>query len=182
MKGDDIDLDAGEYVLGTLDEPRRRQFAEALARDPNLQTLVKDWERRIGSLDHNVTPVQPPPDLWDKVDAALDRSPAGSMTLRAGEGQWQTLGEGVEKKTLYRDPDAGTESYLLRLAPGARCPAHHHAMIEECVVMEGELRIGDLHVAKGDYHIAVPGSDHPDVWSDVGTLLYIRGAPHEHAT
>ena len=181
MTGDDIDLDAGEYVLGTLDESRRQQFVEALARDPELQALVDGWEQRLGSLDPNVAPVQPPSDLWDKVDAALDRSPAGSITLRAGAGEWETLGDGVEKKRLYRDPDAGTESYLLRFAPGARRPAHNHAMIEECVVMEGDLWIGDLRVMTGDYHVALPGSDHPEVWSDGGALVYIRGAPRKHA-
>lgn len=67
---------------------------------------------------------------------------------------------------------------MLRLAPGAVVRGHLHPADEECVVLEGSLRIGsDLVLGQGDYHVAASGSVHEDVTTETGALLYIRGAP-----
>ena len=172
------DTQAAEYVLGTLDLEARRHFAEQISDDPSLQELVDAWEQRLGALEHGVTPVDPPAGLWKKIEAAVNEAPAKppfGITMRENEGQWEVVLEGVEKKLLFTDPAAGTESYLLRVAPRTRVPAHHHERAEECLVLEGDLFIGDLRLAAGDYHLALPGSDHPDAWTESGTLVYIRG-------
>lgn len=88
---------------------------------------------------------------------------------------------GVEKKLLIYDPEARTESYLLRLAPGARLPRHAHDKLEECMMIEGEAMIGDLRLVAGDYHAIKPGQDHPEVVTETGALAYIRGEVREAA-
>ncbi len=46
-------------------------------------------------------------------------------------------------------------------------------------MLEGEFMLGDLRLSAGDYHVAHPGSDHPDAWTEIGVLVYIRGDIHE---
>ncbi len=178
MTQEDREVLVAEYVLGTLDSESRQRMDEDLPRDPALRESVDAWEQRLARLDQGIAPVEPPPGLWAKIEAALDKPPAGGdfgITMRENEGQWEVLLEGVEKKLLFSDPAAGTESYLLRVAPRTRVPAHHHERAEECLVLEGDLIIDDLRLAAGDYHLALPGSDHPDAWTESGTLVYIRG-------
>ncbi len=178
MTQKDKEVLAAEYVLGTLDSESRQRMENDLPRDPALRESVHAWEQRFARLDQGIAPVEPPPSLWAKIEAALDKPPAGvdfGITMRENEGEWEVLLEGVEKKLLFTDPAAGTESYLLRVAPRTRVPAHHHDRAEECLVLEGKFFIGDLRLAAGDYHLALPGSDHPDAWTESGTLVYIRG-------
>ena len=65
-------------------------------------------------------------------------------------------------------------SILLRMAPGSSLPAHFHEDDEECVVLEGRVRIGDVRVSAGDYHLALSGSRHGELQSDSGALLFLR--------
>lgn len=106
--------------------------------------------------------------------AAEAKSPY--TTVRAGEDGWETVAPGVQRKVL--SAQAQGQPSLWRLAPGGRVPGHRHDADEECLVLEGTVRIGrDLVLHAGDYHLAPRGSDHPQVSSDDGALVYLRGAP-----
>lgn len=105
---------------------------------------------------------------------------AQHLTVRTGAGDWQPLLEGIECKVLREDE--ASMSYLLRLAPGATLPAHRHEADEECVVLEGELRIGEqLIVQAGDYHLAKAGLLHAPITSDTGAVIFLRGTPPDSA-
>jgi quercetin dioxygenase-like cupin family protein len=68
-------------------------------------------------------------------------------------------------------------SYLLRLAPGASLPPHRHALDEECLVLEGTLRVGShTEVHAGGFHLAHRGALHPTVSTVTGATIYLRGA------
>jgi anti-sigma factor ChrR (cupin superfamily) len=92
-------------------------------------------------------------------------------------GEWRQLLPGVRMKTLSLDQRA----ILLELAPGASLPVHRHHEDEECVVLRGEARQGDIIVRQGDYHLARAGSRHGAVRSATGALLYLRGVPVGHS-
>lgn len=64
----------------------------------------------------------------------------------------------------------------MRVAPGSTYPSHVHKIDEECLVLEGELRFGDLALQAGDFHLARAGHQHPPATSPKGCLLYISGA------
>ncbi|NKB49407.1 MAG: cupin domain-containing protein [Alphaproteobacteria bacterium] len=169
---------AAEYVLGTLDGDARRRFAEALARDPKLRARVADWERRLNGLGQGAAAVEPSAGLWANIDGALDALATerpSSVTIHAGEGAWEQLAEGIEKKTLYFDEMARSESYLLRVAPGAQLPSHKHRATEECIVLEGSFDIGDIHLKPGDFHVMEADTRHPVIYSAQGGVAYIRG-------
>jgi quercetin dioxygenase-like cupin family protein len=99
------------------------------------------------------------------------------VTVRAEDGQWQPFGPGLTLKVLHEA--GGVMSYLLRLAPGAVLPPHRHPMDEECVVLEGALRIGELEVAAGGFHLGRQDVLHMPIVSEHGALIYLRGAPPE---
>jgi quercetin dioxygenase-like cupin family protein len=111
--------------------------------------------------------------LRERVLARVRAAPA-MVTIRAGEGRWQPFLPKVEIKVL-READ-GYLNYLMRLEAGARVPAHDHPMDEECLVLEGEINIGDLVVRAGDYHVAPRGVHHGVLESRAGALLFLRSA------
>lgn len=104
---------------------------------------------------------------------------ARHLTVRADEGQWQPFGPGLSLKVLHESD--GVMSYLVRLAPGAVLPPHRHPMDEECVVLEGALRIGDLEVGAGGFHLGRQDVLHMPIVSDGGALIFLRGAPPDMA-
>ncbi|MBI1805019.1 MAG: cupin domain-containing protein [Ignavibacteriae bacterium] len=88
---------------------------------------------------------------------------------------WQETGvEGVQLKMLFTDTINNVMSVLVRMAPGASYPSHRHAHTEECLVLEGDLRIGDsLVLHAGDYQRADENSVHLKHWTEKGCLLYV---------
>jgi anti-sigma factor ChrR (cupin superfamily) len=92
--------------------------------------------------------------------------------VRRDEG-WHSLGKRMQVKVLHDD---GTSlSWLLKLLPGGGLPVHDHADgAEECMVLEGSVRINGEVFSAGDYQIALPGSVHQEVFSDAGSLIYLR--------
>lgn len=115
----------------------------------------------------------------DLAAAWLPGSGGNPITLRADEGEWRDIAPGVQTKFLWRGADA--QSMLLRLHPGARVAAHAHPVDEECLMLDGEAFFGDTLLRAGDYQLAPAGTQHSDVMSDVGALLYVRGAVDDTA-
>jgi anti-sigma factor ChrR (cupin superfamily) len=97
------------------------------------------------------------------------RSTKGLTTIQSDEGEWAPFSPKVKIKVLHRDVD--TQSYLLRLEPGAVVLPHVHGFDEECMVLEG-----DLVVRQGAYHRAPKGVAHDPICSASGALLFLRGA------
>lgn len=98
------------------------------------------------------------------------------VTVHASEHAWHALQEGVTIKVLHEAH--GVMSYLLRLAAGAVLPAHRHPIDEECVVLEGSVRIGtQLVVTAGGLHLAHKDALHAPITTDEGATLFLRGAP-----
>lgn len=69
---DGRDAAAGEYVLGTLDVDDLATFVAVLARDAGLQAAVYAWQDRLLGLSAQAPPVTPRPQLWTRLERALD--------------------------------------------------------------------------------------------------------------
>ena len=67
---EDQEILAAEYVLGTLDADERVQAQALVESDAAFAALVRGWERRLGELQAMVEPVEPPPDVWERIKAA----------------------------------------------------------------------------------------------------------------
>lgn len=168
---------AGEYVLGTLSKEERMEVERAVHSDGTLRAEVGFWETVVAATALSHPPVTPSPELWDRIEAGLDSlPPPGTVSVRVDDGEWVTLGPGVEKKLLHRDTQQGIQSFLLRLKPGAVVPAHDHPKTEECVVLEGDLRMGADVLRAGEYHLAPAGIPHPALTTTGGALVFLRGS------
>lgn len=100
------------------------------------------------------------------------------LTIDSDDGQWQPFLDGITLKVL-REQD-GVLSYLLRLQPGASLPPHRHALDEECIVLEGRLRMGShTEIGAGGYHLAHAGALHATITTDTGATVFVRGAVPE---
>lgn len=97
------------------------------------------------------------------------------LTIRANDdGPWVDILPKVGKKRLHFDLDTDTESYLLRVQPGAVVPSHYHEHNEHCLMLTGDLAFEDLQLNAGDYHLAPKGSRHSISRSIDGALLFIQ--------
>ncbi|MCA1620154.1 MAG: cupin domain-containing protein [Acidobacteria bacterium] len=113
----------------------------------------------------------------------------GFLVLRAGEGEWfPTHDEGVAYKLLYADDARGTLTTLVRMRPGSRIRPHRHLGVEQCLVLEGDVRSGATRMTAGDFNCSLPGSVHEELATDGGALLLIVSperyepvGPHHHA-
>lgn len=61
------DLQAGEYVIGTLPQDERTTFTKLLASDADVRRRVVWWETRLAHLDRDVAPVTPSDAVWQKI-------------------------------------------------------------------------------------------------------------------
>jgi quercetin dioxygenase-like cupin family protein len=99
---------------------------------------------------------------------------AGQRTVRTNDGAWRSVKAGVRAKTLF-DSQHGT-SVLIELAPGASLPPHRHRHLEDGIVLQGSMQMGELDLGPGDYHVSAPGSRHATITSRDGCLTYLRGS------
>lgn len=96
-----------------------------------------------------------------------------ALQLSAVDG-WQPLREGVEICPLQAG--GGAVSLLARFAAGASVPAHPHGIAEECLMVEGELFLGDLLLPEGGFQRAPAGTAHGALVADAPCLLFFHGA------
>lgn len=90
---------------------------------------------------------------------------------------WHAFMPGIQRKVLLERE--GVMSYLLKFDAGAVLPAHRHSMDEECVVIEGVLRVGEQQLPAGSFHAVSMGLLDCESSSDDGCVIYLRGAsPH----
>ena len=100
--------------------------------------------------------------------------PAGTFTIRSADMHWVTVGPGVEVKVLRMDEERNDQTVLIRMQPGASVVGHRHTQQEECLILEGEVTVGDYRLFQGDMHVALPGAVHAPILAPHGALLMIR--------
>ena len=94
-------------------------------------------------------------------------------TEPAQASPWEPLSEGVEIKVLRGV--GGVMSTLARIASGAQVVDHGHILDEECLMLQGDLFLGDILLRPDDYQVAPAGCKHVNSMSDTGALFYFHG-------
>jgi anti-sigma-K factor RskA len=65
---------AAEYALGTLDADERAQVETMMSADKDFTAMVEAWEHKLGVLNQMVGSVEPGPQVWDRIKAAIGHS------------------------------------------------------------------------------------------------------------
>ena len=98
---EEIELQAAEYVLGTLDRDERAAFEALLATSDEAQRAVDAWEQRLAPLAATLDERTPPAAVWPAIERSLDRHdpasdafPIGALALstaelRASRNRWR---------------------------------------------------------------------------------------------
>jgi anti-sigma-K factor RskA len=78
------ELLAAEYALGVLAGADRAAAEQRIARERTFARLVAEWEQRLAPWTAEIVEVAPPPQVWNRIAAAL---PAQAQ----GGGLWHSL-------------------------------------------------------------------------------------------
>jgi len=106
--------------------------------------------------------------LAQRIAGETGREPVPPPAPQWREPDWEQVAPGIECKLLATDGERHRVSMLVRLAPGARYPAHSHAGVEELHLLDGELWIDERKLLPGDYNYGPPGASDERVWSETG--------------
>jgi hypothetical protein len=88
--------------------------------------------------------------------------------------RWARTTPGVEVMGLCGDKQV--VSMLVRFEAGACVSDHHHAIDEDCLLLQGEMFLGDILLRAGDYQLAPASGTHFGETSDVGVTFFFHGA------
>ncbi|HYP57890.1 MAG TPA: anti-sigma factor [Beijerinckia sp.] len=97
----DYDIDAAEYVLGTLSAEERAAFAALVARDASARQALHAWEARLAPLNAAVPEIAPPPAVWDAIEASLDNLPRFTV-LEGGQAADITIAKLQRSRARWR--------------------------------------------------------------------------------
>src|SRR5579875_682352 len=127
---DNPDLLAGEYVLGCLDAEAAAAVVARAAREPELAAAIRAWERRLVPLAEVLPETAPPPELWQRIAAALPPPPLDLALARfrrrlriwqAGAAGALAVAAALAGILLWREPPspvvAPTPRAIATLAP-----------------------------------------------------------------
>jgi anti-sigma factor ChrR (cupin superfamily) len=179
---------AALYALGALEGEEAREFEEHLtAGCAACEAELREFEAVAGDLGVAAPEAQPPADVRARLLALVSGgggesgagvSP-GFLVLRAGEGRWRPTDDaGVSFKLLFADRERGTVTTLVRMEPGSRIRSHRHLGVEQCLVLEGDVRSGPVGMTAGDFNCSMPGSVHEELMTGGGALLLLVSPEH----
>jgi anti-sigma factor ChrR (cupin superfamily) len=169
---EEISAEAALFILEQL-EPEASSRFEARLKDgcEIAQAEYAAFSEVATTLGMMVPPQEPPAGLRDRLMAQItaETPDQGRVLVRSNEGRWAPgPAPGVEIRLLYKK-----RTMLVRLAPGARLPVHHHPYAEQCLVLEGTVSDGETTVGPGDYVLMPAGSTHPELYSETGAIFLI---------
>jgi anti-sigma-K factor RskA len=87
----DDELLAAEYALGVLAGTDRAAAQRLIERDRNFARMVAEWEQRLAPWAGEIAEVQPPPQVWESITAALPAQAPRSANLWESLAFWRSF-------------------------------------------------------------------------------------------
>ncbi|CAN5900190.1 hypothetical protein BH11MYX3_BH11MYX3_11160 [soil metagenome] len=192
------------YALGVLDATEAQVVERAVAADPVLAGELEALQRTAQSM---VTPIEPSPDVHDRLLAALGGGRFEGFSGRLAKlfditadrarellglierpASWEPAGPGLTLVHFAGGPAyAAADCGFVRLAPHAAFPVHSHAGEEVSLILAGTLTdrrtgrmygVGDeVHASQDTEHDVVAGVDEVLYAARATDGIVIAGAP-----
>ncbi|HYZ85646.1 MAG TPA: cupin domain-containing protein [Bryobacteraceae bacterium] len=129
-------------------------------------------------------PVSPPDSVRERllreISKPLQEPLPGIFVVKPDRIDWrQTRFPGVSVKRLYVNEATQYMTTLLKIEPGAQYPSHIHKDVEQCLVLEGTVRIGNIRIGQGDFEYALANTTHDPITTDDGCVLLIISHQHD---
>ena len=130
-----LDALAAAYALGTLSFAARHRLAGQALRDPAISTAIRTWEWRLAALADGMTPVPPPPRVWERIQARLGLagSEASGDVRPQRSGGWSSL-------ALWRGLAVAGFALALALGISLLSPTGERPFESVVVVLAGPMR------------------------------------------
>jgi quercetin dioxygenase-like cupin family protein len=113
--------------------------------------------------------------LLEVIGGMLPFGKDNSRSVFAHEQEaWLPVAAGVEKKILGTADERTSAFY--RFAAGGRLLGQSHGLEQEYMLLAGDAFMDDTLLRAGDYRLAPAGSRHEEIFSDVGAVIFMRGA------
>ena len=183
------------HAMDLLDADAATNLERHLAEGCHVcEQHLKELRDTVAAVSATAPSLVPPAHLRDRVMAAVHTAPCASPVSASGDGawpalrlayppdllivrsndeDWQQVAAGVWAKRLYVDEKRDTVTMLVRMDAGATYGPHRHAGPEQCYVLEGDLRAGELVVSSGDFQCAAEGTVHGTQRTESGCLLLV---------
>ncbi len=180
---------AALYAAGALTPDVAAAFEALLTCNEAARAAYAELQPAVETLLDSVEPVMPDPASRTRLLARLDQeaASAGRRTAqvwrdwdadqplgdelhitRASEADWEETGvPGVRVRKLFVDRERNQFTAMVQMDPGTSYPRHIHDAPEECLVLHGDLHVGDTVMRAGDYQRA-PAHSHHGVQSTEG--------------
>ncbi|HUS07181.1 MAG TPA: cupin domain-containing protein [Bryobacteraceae bacterium] len=177
---DDLRETLALYVFQLLDAAERAAVDAHMAEGCSVCRLELSALRETAALIPQVLEdIKPHPRVKEKLLASIGANstllePIPGIFVLPQSGDWKkTPFKGVWTKTLYVERETGFVTSLLRMDAGSSYPPHYHVGVEQCLVLEGSVRLGEIALRSGDFEYATAGTTHGMVQTDTGCLLMI---------
>lgn len=166
---------AALYVTGAMTPDERRRFDEHLAAGCGA---CAGAIRRLAFVAQALAPAE------QTGEASAPASPSDTaivprpgppvVVVRVDDTQWRDGPyDGVMVRVLHVDHERLQYTALVRMAPHTVCPEHVHSAVSQCLIIEGELQVGDQTLQSGDYVRTMPGVPHGGRAGQQGCLAWI---------
>jgi anti-sigma factor ChrR (cupin superfamily) len=185
---DDMIELAASYSLGALSQQEARAFEDHLREGCQAcRDELASFETILTGFAFADEGREPSLKVRDELLARLKAEASGSssdergpmpeeqnfVSIRASEGKWRQVQDGVFMKQLFVDEVSGIATSLVRMQPGTFLPVHLHNGVEQLYVIEGDCNVRGEFLGPGDYHRAAAGSIHERTYTVEGTMFLL---------
>ena len=170
---------AARYVLGVATPVEIAQVHARLEDGGDFVSRVGAFCELFSDVELSEGTLAPSPELWARINTAIDDLEAFPTSNIAPPpiGTWNAFAPGIESRPVQVESPKDRHVTLYRMAAGTCFPVIEYMAAKECLLLDGDLEIGNVAMRVGD-HANITSEAPPDeIKSRTGALIYIRAYP-----